>query len=146
MPNDRYLPRTTETKSIALACPQRNRQVLLAAWLVITAIVASWMLALLFPLGPSFANFQATRHDSPSVNSNSDGDSLKGDRLTSAKARGRNEVEPIGTQSPPVSTGERKIPMGCDLAFSRLVKTGNFTARCVTKIELPMQLRLALAG
>ncbi len=142
MPNDRYLPRTTETRSIALAYPERNRQLLLAAWLVTTAIVASWMLALLFPLGPSFANFQAPRH-SPSVISSSGGHSLKGDRLTSAKVRERSEVEPIGTKSPPASTGERKILVGCDLAFSRLVKAGNFVARCVTKIELPGQLTLA---
>ncbi len=143
MPNDRYLPRTTKTRSIALAYPERNRQLLLAAWLVTTAMAASWMLALFFPLGPSSGNFQATRRDSPAVISNSDGHSLTGDRLSSAKARERGKVEPIGTKSPPVSAGERKIPIGCDLAFSRLVKSGNFTARCVTKIELPIQLALA---
>ncbi len=144
MPNDRHLPsRTTKTRSIALACPERTHQVLLAAWLVTTAILASWMLALLFPLGPSFVNFRAPRHDSLSVISNSGGHSLKADRLTSAKDRERSEVEPTGTKSPPVSAGERKIPVGCDLAFSRLVKSGNFIARCVSKIELPGQFALA---
>ena len=127
MPQDRYL--ASRTTNIAQVAPKRIRQVIAGAWLVSVAIVASWMLAVLFPLGPSF-NLQATRHESALVISRAQ--SAKGDRLGSGKARERREVEPIGTKSAPVSTGERKIPVGCDPAFSRLVKFGNFTARCVT--------------
>ena len=129
MPQDRYL--ASRTTNIAQVAPKRIRQVIAGAWLVSVAIVASWMLAVLFPLGPSF-NLQATRHESALVISSPGAQSAKGDRLGSGKARERREVEPIGTKSAPVSTGERKIPVGCDPAFSRLVKFGNFTARCVT--------------
>ena len=128
-PQDRYLP--SGTTNIAQVAPKRIRQVIAGAWLASVAIVASWMLAVLFPLGPSF-NLQATRHKSALVISSPGAQSAKGDRLGSGKARERREVEPIGTKSAPVSTGERKIPVGCDPAFSRLVKFGNFTARCVT--------------
>jgi len=126
MPQDRYL--ASRTTNIAQVAPKRIGQVIAGAWLVSVAIVASWMLAVLFPLGPSF-NLQATRHESALVISTQ---SPKGDRLGSGKARERREVDPIGTKSAPVSTGERKIPVGCDPAFSRLVKFGNFTARFVT--------------
>ena len=129
MPQDRYL--ASRTTNIAQVAPKRIRQVIAGAWLVSVAIVASWMLAVLFPLGPSF-NLQATRHESASVISSPGAQSAKGDRLGSGKARERREVEPIGTKFAPLSTGERKIPVGCDPAFSRLVKFGNFTARCVT--------------
>ena len=129
MPQDGYL--LSGTTNSAQVAPKRIRQVIAGAWLVSVAIVASWMLAVLFPLGPSF-NLQATRHESASVTSSPGAQSAKGDRLGSGKARERREVEPIGTKSAPVSTGERKIPVGCDPAFSRLVKFGNFTARCVT--------------
>jgi hypothetical protein len=129
VPQDRYLP--SGTMKIAQVAPKRIRQVIAGAWLVSVAIVASCMLAVLFPLGPSF-NLQATWYESALVISSPSAQSAKGDRLRSGKVRERREVEPIGTKSAPVSAGERKIPVGCDPAFSRLVKFGNFTARCVT--------------
>ena len=89
------------------------------------------MLAVLFPLGPSFY-LHAPRQASASAISSLVVRSVKGDRLTTEKAGQRREVDVIGTKSAPVSTGERKIPVGCDAAFSQLVKFGNFTARCVT--------------
>ena len=64
MPQDRYL--ASRTTNIAQVAPKRIRQVIAGAWLVSVAIVASWMLAVLFPLGPSF-NLQATRHESALV-------------------------------------------------------------------------------
>ena len=130
MPQDRYLSLHTKT-NVAQVAPERIRQLVAGAWLVSLAIVASWMLAVLYPLGPSF-NLQASRYEFASIISNPSAQSVKGDRLGSGKARERREVEPIGTKFAPVSTGERKIPVGCDPAFSRLVKFGNFTARCVT--------------
>src|SRR5436190_13562575 len=126
MPLDRYLPSQTDITQVA---PERTGRVIAGVWLVTVAIAASWMLAVLFPFGPSF-NFQAARHESASVISNAGAQSVKGDRLTSAKPRERREVERIGTKSAPVSTGEHKIPVGCEPAFSRIVKSGNFTARC----------------
>jgi hypothetical protein len=88
------------------------------------------MLAVLFPVGSS-SQVQAPPHESAFVISYPGVKSAKGDRLISGKQRERREAE-VGTKSRAVSSGERKIPIGCDAAFSRLVKFGNFTARCVT--------------
>jgi hypothetical protein len=67
MPKAHYFfpSRTTGDKAfLARASTDKSGQGLAAAWLVSIAIIASWMLALLFPLGLSFAN---SRHDSPSA-------------------------------------------------------------------------------
>ena len=123
---DRYLQ-----TNITQVAPERTVGVSAGVWLVTVAIAAAWMLAVLFPFEPSF-NFQAARHESASVISNAGAQVVKGDRLTSAKPWERRAVERIGAKSAPVSTGEQKIPVGCEAAFSRIVKSGNFTARCVT--------------
>ncbi len=125
MPQDRYLP--SPTTSLTQVRPERIRQVILGVWLVSAAILAAWMLAALFPLGPSFY-LQAPQYASVSVISSPGARSVKGDRLTSEKARERRQI----ITRAPVSAGELKIPVGCDAAFSHLVKFGNFTARCVT--------------
>jgi hypothetical protein len=123
MPNDHYFPsRTTDTAQVGPA--------ILSCLLVSAAILAAWMLAVLFPVGSSF-HFQAPRQELAFVISNPGVRSAKGDRLISGKARERREGE-VGTKTTAVSSGERNIPIGCDAAFSRLVKFGNFTARCVT--------------
>jgi hypothetical protein len=129
MPQHRYLAsRTTKITHIG---PKRIRQVILAARLVGIAFAASWMLAVLLPLSPSFY-LQAPGNESASIISSPVVRSIKGDRLTTEKAGQRREVETIGTKYAPVSNGTRKIPVGCDAAFSQIVKFGNFTARCVT--------------
>jgi hypothetical protein len=51
-------------------------------------------------------------------------------------------VGPYGTiehaKSAPAAEGKRatKIPVGCDAAFSKLIKSNNFASRCVTSIQL----------
>ena len=54
---------------------------------------------------------------------------LKGDRLTSVQSRASVRVE-----LPKVVTmrASRKVPIGCEAAFSRLVHSTNFSTRCVT--------------
>jgi hypothetical protein len=126
MPHDRYFP--SRTTNAAQVESKVMRQAILGSWVVSVAIVAAWMLAVLFPVGPSFY-FQSSRHDSALVISSPGAASAKSDRLISARERREGEV---GTKSTPVSTSVRNTPVGCDAAFSRLVKVGNFTARCVT--------------
>ena len=142
MPKAHYFPsRTTGDKAfLARASTDKSGQGLAAAWLISIAIIASWMLALLFPLGLSFAN---SRHDSPSAITSYPSDHfLKGDRLSGTRAQEGHEVQPVGTRFP----RERRAPVGCDLAFSRLVRSGNFIARCVTMIDVPTELALARSG
>jgi hypothetical protein len=80
MPKAHYFPsRTTGDKAfLARASTDKSGQGLAAAWLIGIAIIASWMLALLFPPGLSFAN---SRHDSPTGTTSYPSDHfLKGDR------------------------------------------------------------------
>ena len=123
MPNDhRFPPLTTKAAQV--------RPAMLGCWLLGAAVLTAWTLVVLFPVGSSL-HVQATPHDSAFVMSNTGVQSAKGDRLISGKAREHRNGE-VGTKTPAVSSGERNVPIGCDAAFSRLVKFGNFTARCVT--------------
>jgi hypothetical protein len=123
MPNDhRFPPLTTKAAQV--------RPAMLGCWLLGAAVLTAWTLVVLFPVGSSL-HVQATPHDSAFVMSNTGVQFAKGDRLISGKQRQRREGE-AATKSTAVSSGERKIPMGCDAAFSRLVKFENFRARCVT--------------
>ena len=124
MPNDHCFPSRTKTKAAQVG------PAMLGSWLVSGAVLAAWMLAVLLPVGSSL-HVQAPRPESAFIISNLGVQSAKGDRLISGKPRERREGE-VGTKSTVVSSGEWKIPIGCDAAFSRLVKFGNFTARCVT--------------
>ena len=145
MPKHYFPSRTTGDKAfLARASTDKSGQGLAAAWLISIAIIASWMLALLFPLGLSFAN---SRHDSPSATTSYRSDHfLKGDRLSGTRAQEGHEVQPVGTRFPRALTSERRAPVGCDLAFSRLVRSGNFIARCVTMIDVPTELAQARSG
>jgi hypothetical protein len=67
----------------------------------------------------------------------------KGDRLAPVNFHDRwNAIAEIhkayGSQS------VERIPDGCEPAFSHLVKVGNFSARCVAKVDAPT--RLAAVG
>jgi hypothetical protein len=55
---------------------------------------------------------------------------LKGDRFSSARLKRSSAVKVW--KAPPTSKGTAKIPIGCDPAFSGIVRYGNFAARCVT--------------
>ena len=82
MPKHYFPSRTTGDKA---ASTDKSGQGLAAAWLISIAIIASWMLALLFPLGLSFAN---SRHNSPSATTSYRSDHfLKGDRLSGTELK-----------------------------------------------------------
>jgi hypothetical protein len=87
----------------------------IGAWLIGSALIALALACLPLGTGPSSASGIA-----PSGTiSNS---ALKGDRLPQL----RHGVERLQSDRP--ST----IPVGCEAAFSKLVRVGNFTSRCVT--------------
>jgi hypothetical protein len=95
----------------------RSRRGAISAWLVGSALIAVALACLPIGTGPSSASVIVAG----GTISNS---ALKGDRL-SAKRAGR--VTPK-SESSKAST----IPDGCEAAFSKLVRVGNFTSRCVT--------------
>jgi hypothetical protein len=47
-------------------------------------------------------------------------------------------------ETPWAETHIEKIPFSCELAFSRLVKTGNFSTRCVATAETSRKLAAAV--
>ena len=57
----------------------------------------------------------------------------KGDRLVPLHAgRAQNDANHKDLQGGGAGSGVRKIPVGCESAFSKLLVSGNFSARCVT--------------
>ena len=47
-------------------------------------------------------------------------------------------------ETPWAETHIEKIPFSCELAFSRLVKTGNFSTRCIATAGTPRKLAAAV--
>ena len=137
MPKAHYFPsRTTGDKAfLARASTDKSGQGLAAAWLIGIAIIASWMLALLFRRD-YHSQIPGTTYQRPPPHTRVD-HFLKGDRLSGTRAQEGHEVQPVGTRFP----RERRAPVGCDLAFSRLVRSGNSIARCVTTIDVPTEPR-----
>jgi len=108
----------------------------IAAWLIGSAVIATWLVFVPFLIGTSVASGMAgTAHSyTPaalgSVESNK---TLKGDRLFSAHIKaGNRDAEPAKADA---TKSRRKIPVGCEAAFSKLVASANFTVRCVTSVD-----------
>jgi hypothetical protein len=51
--------------------------------------------------------------------------------------------EPAPAKSQLTPNPGQSIPFGCDAAFSRILSSRNFAARCVTSVEPPVKLALA---
>ena len=47
-------------------------------------------------------------------------------------------------ETPWAETHIEKIPFSCELAFSRLVKTGNFSTRCIATADTSRKLAVVL--
>ena len=94
---------------------QRRRGGVISTWLIGSALIALALACLPIGTGPSSASGIALS----GTISNS---ALKGDRLPQA----RHGVEKLQSNTP------TSIPEGCEAAFSKLVRVGNFTSRCVT--------------
>jgi hypothetical protein len=153
MQRDLYTPPFRPKQSARQATRTLPREALIAAWLIGSALIA-WTLVYLPTLaGASSANAVVALSRTPvlpaAYGSNP---AVKGDRLTrtNLKTDGAVRQEMSQRTAPPrpmpqsigVRLGkeparvesplERKIPIGCDGAFSRLMAKGNFSARCVT--------------
>ena len=94
----------------------KTRKGVIGVWLISSALIALVLACLPIGSGPSSASGIAIG----GIISNS---ALKGDRLPVLRAGAAPKIE--GSKS---ST----IPVGCEAAFSKLVRVGNFTSRCLT--------------
>jgi hypothetical protein len=101
----------------------RSRRRAIGAWLIGSALIALALTCL--PIGPgtSSAGVIAPSNTSPeSFGQTTSNSALKGDRLPDV----HHGAERLQSNRP------ADIPDGCEAAFSKLVRVGNFTSRCVT--------------
>lgn len=98
------------------ASRSHTRGRVIGAWLGASVVIALGLACLPIVTGPSSASVIA-------IGSTISNSALKGDRLTVPRA----SVAPKSEVSKPSA-----IPVGCEAAFSKLVRVGNFSSRCVT--------------
>jgi hypothetical protein len=126
-----FSPRPIRTSRVmARPVATYSDQGLLASWLIAIALIATALLGLLFPLGPSTSSWTLAARpllfsNTVVPNRDAEGDRLYGDQTMNPGG------EPARSEWQPVQGSDGKIPLGCDAAFSRLVKIGNFADRCV---------------
>jgi hypothetical protein len=118
MPANRSAARTS-----TLPPSQERRRGAIGAWLIGSALIALALTFLPIGNGTSSAGVIAPASTSPtSLGGTISNSALKGDRLPDL----RHGVERLQSNRP------ASIPVGCEAAFSKLVRVGNFTSRCVT--------------
>ncbi len=135
--------RHARSQDVAVVRPQHNRHhklLVVGSYLIASAIIALWMAYL-----PTLAGNILTQLNvlPQHIASNSINRLHKGDQL--ATARFNERWIAIGTTGKPAHAGKsaERIPFGCEAAFSRLVKVGNFSARCVAATDAPTRLAAA---
>jgi hypothetical protein len=94
----------------------KTRKGVIGVWLIASGLIAMVVACLPIGSGPSSASGIA-------IGGTISNSALKGDRLPVLRAGAVPKIE--GSKS---ST----IPVGCEAAFSKLVRVGNFTSRCLT--------------
>ena len=57
---------------------------------------------------------------------------------TTIKTLGKNDIH--GRVTIPAEDMQQRIPVGCEPAFSHLIKAGNFSTRCVASVDIPTRL------
>ncbi len=140
------LPRSgrhARSQAVAIARPQvdvHHRFLVIGAYLIASAIIAMWMAYL-----PTLAGNILTQLNvlPQHVVSNSVNRLHKGDQLATTSFADRWSAVATVTKPMNVPKSAERIPFGCESAFSRLVKAGNFSARCVAGIATPTRLAAA---
>ena len=94
----------------------KTRRGVIGAWLIGSALIAIGLACLPIGTGPSSAGGIV-------IGGTISNSALKGDRMPVLRAGAAPKIE--GSKS---ST----IPVGCEAAFSKLVRVGNFSSRCLT--------------
>jgi len=127
----------------AVAVPQQDQRIVrMVVYALASAIIVLWMAYLSSVTGSVLTKLGVMpSHLTMSETINR---AAKADRLVAAKFSDRwNAVAEISGAASAVRHAER-IPVGCEGAFMRLVKDGNFSARCIASSE--SRVRLAEVG
>lgn len=113
-----------------------HRKGFIGAWLISSAVIAWGLACLPILAGTSAASVIVAPSYPPVLPARTTSNSaLKGDRIKTMAPLSfsvRFGVQPLHVEPPHASKTDRKIPVGCEAAFSKLVANGNFSARCVT--------------
>ncbi len=103
-----------------------------SAWLIGSAAIAWALVALPFSAAPSSANMIDAGGPSALISTTIISNAArKGDRLD----RGGNL-----RRSQPATTSGRKMPVGCEAAFSKLAGSRNSSMRCIASVDHPSKL------
>jgi hypothetical protein len=107
---------TGRSAALSSSAPRsQTRKGVIGAWLISSALIAIGLACLPIGSGPSSASGIA-------IGGTLSNSALKGDRLPVLHAG----------ITPKSQSSKSSIPVGCDAAFSKLVRIGNFSSRCVT--------------
>lgn len=124
----------------AVAVPQQedHKILLMVAYVLASAIIVLWMAYLPSVTGSILNRLGVVpQHLASSESINR---LHKADRLVGTKFDDRwNAVAEISGATDAARSAER-IPLGCEAAFMRLVKDGNFSARCIASGESRVRL------
>lgn len=106
---------------------------MIAAWFVGSAVIAAWLTCVPSLIGTSPANADTAGFPTIGFRSLESNKALKGDRLVGTHSTiGIRAGEPLKAD---VSKSRRKIPVGCEAAFSKLTASANYSVRCITSID-----------
>lgn len=98
--------------------------IVVAGWLVASAIIAAWLTCVSWLVQVPSTNATGVPLSSSSeIQSTTNNGALKSDRLDRSSVT-QSKMEIAG--------GGRKIPIGCEAAFSKLMARDNIPVRCLT--------------
>jgi hypothetical protein len=143
-----HFMRQPYTRARAVAQVQQQNQhkiIMMVAYALASAIIVLWIVYLPTLLGSLMTNLNIVPTHLSSVSDNVNPPS-KGDQFTSVQFNKRWDalatmtIQTLGedgshSRATDLAKNIQRIPVGCELAFSQLVKTGNFSTRCVASTD-----------
>ena len=111
--------------------------IMMVIYALVSAIIVLWMAYLPTLTGSILTNLNIVPTHLSSVSDTSVpfDDRWNAFATTTIKALGENDVH--GRVTVPAEDVQQRIPVGCEPAFSHLIKTGNFSTRCVASLGSP---------
>jgi hypothetical protein len=124
--------------------------IMMVAYALASAIIVLWMAYLPTLVGSILTNLNVVPTHLSSA-SDSVNRANKDDQLTSVRFNDRwnafaaIKIQTLGengihARATDPAKNIQRIPVGCEPAFSPLVKTGNFIARCIASADIPTRL------
>jgi hypothetical protein len=120
-----------------IGCEDRKIR-LIVVYALATAMALSWIALLPTAASSNLTKLSLAQHFGMADDSINRAN--KGDRLAGMKFDERWTAAAAIINAGPAAQRAEKIPDGCEPAFSRFVKAGNFSARCIARVDSPLRL------